>query len=170
MGIRLRRYGTRDSQREAAEVVPGVMALLGRLFRKGGSPPREHPLFGTLRYSKHDGWENEDFSLWDFKGIQLLIDAGTDGPSPRQEEAFRRFEAGRGELLPRCLRALDSVRESFEVPEGEFRVTGLSIPSLGPGRGGDLWTLWFDLEGDDHFMYGVQSDNDWETLAAFADD
>jgi len=37
-------------------------------------------------------------------------------------------------------------------------------------RNGHLWTLWFDLSGDDHFMYGIQTDDNWQTLTAFADD
>jgi hypothetical protein len=28
----------------------------------------------------------------------------------------------------------------------------------------------FDLSGDDHFMYGIQTDDNWHTLTAFADD
>lgn len=132
----------------------------------------EHAVFGTLQYSKHDGWENADFSLWGFDGVQLLIDGGPEGPSPVQEEAFQRFHAARADLLPRCLAAVDEVRAGFEVAKAEFKVTGLTIPSLAAdGEPHDrLWTLWFDLEGDEHFMYGVQSDDDWATIVGFADD
>lgn len=132
----------------------------------------EHPLFGALHYSKHDGWENADFSLWGFDGVQLLIDGGPEGPSPVQEEAFKRFEAARESLLPRCLAAVDEVRAGLEVAKAEFKVSGLTIPSLAAdGEPHDrLCTLWFDLEGDEHFMYGVQSDDDWTTVVAFADD
>lgn len=132
----------------------------------------EHPLFGALHYSKHDGWENVDFSLWGFDGVQLLIDGGPEGPSPVQEEAFRRFDAARADLLPRCLAAVDEVRAGFEVAKAEFKVSGLTIPLLeANGEPHDrLWTLWFDLEGDEHFMYGVQSDDEWATIVAFADD
>jgi len=147
------------------------MSLFDRLKGKP-APELEHPLFGTIRYSKHDGWENPELSLWGFDGVQLLIDAGLEGPSPVQEEEFRRFEATRADLLPRCLAAVDDVRAGFEVPKAEFRVSGLTIPSLiDRGEPHDrLWTLWFDLEGDDHFMFGVQTDDEWATIVAFADD
>lgn len=149
------------------------MSLLDRLKgKREPAPAVEHPLFGALRYSKQDGWENPDFSLWGFGGVQLLIDGGPDGPTETQEAAFRRFEASRAELLPRCVAAVDEVRASFEVPEGEFRVSGLTIPSLTDGGEPHetLWTLWLDLAGDDHFMYGVQTDDDWASMVAFADD
>ncbi len=93
----------------------------------------EHDLFGTIRYSKHDGWENPAFSLWGFDGVQLLIDGSPEGPSPVQEEAFRRIETARADLSPRCVAAVDEVREGFEVPKAEFRVSGLTIPSLVEG-------------------------------------
>lgn len=149
------------------------MSLLDRLKgKREPGPTVEHPVFGALRYSRHDGWENADFSLWGFSGVQLLIDGGPDGPTEVQEVAFRRFEASRSELLPRCVAAVDEVRAGFEVPEGKFRVSGLTIPPL--TSGGEphekLWTLWLDLEGDDHFMYGVQTDDEWATVVAFADD
>ena len=149
------------------------MSFLDRLKGKGeATPPLDHALFGTLRYSKHDGWENPDFSLWGFGGVQLLIDGGPEGPTGVQEAAFRRFEASRTELLPRSVAAVDEVRASFEVPSGEFKVSGLTIPALTDGGEPHerLWTLWLDLEGDDHFMYGVQTDDDWATIVAFADD
>jgi len=148
------------------------MGFLDRL--KGQREPAlaiEHPLFGTIRFSKHDGWENAAFSLWGFDGVQLLIDGGPEGPTAAQEEAFVRFEAMRADLLPRCVAAVDEVRVSFEVPKADFRVSGLTIPPLTDGQPHEkLWTLWFDLEGDEHFMYGVQSDDDWATVVAFADD
>ena len=149
------------------------MSLLDRLKgKRGPTPTIEHPLFGALRFSRHDGWENPGFTLWSFEGVQLLIDAGPEGPSPTQEEAFRRFESTRADLLPRCVAAVDEVRASFEATGGEFRVSGLTIPALAGGSEAHdrLWTLWLDLERDDHFMYGVQTDDDWETIVAFADD
>ena len=149
------------------------MSLFGRLRGKGNPPlTLEHVLFGTLRYSRHDGWENPDFDLWGFGDVQLLIDGGPEGPTDEQSAAFRRFEAARDDLLPRCVAAVDEVRASFEVPEAEFRVSGLTIPALtgGDEPGERLWTLWLDLAGDEHFMYGVQTEDDWATIVAFADD
>jgi hypothetical protein len=121
-------------------------------------------------FSRHDGWINKDFQLWGFTGIELLVDAGEEGPSRQQEEAFRRFEMQRDTLLPRCLAEVDKVRTDLGVVSSSFVISGLTIPSLKGEGSGRLWTLWFDLAGDDQFMYGVQTDDDWKTVIGFADD
>jgi len=140
------------------------------LFKR--QPPRrlQHTVFGKLVFSRHDGWINKDFELWGFKGIELLLQAGKDGPSAEQERAFRLFEGQRQRLLPRCLAEVDKVRAELGVSPSSFVITGITIPELSASPHGRLWTLWFDLAGDDHFMYGVQTDDEWLTLTGFADD
>jgi hypothetical protein len=147
------------------------VAFLRSLFKRR-TPPRflDHPSFGRISYSRHDAWRNRAFELWEYSNVDLLIDAPFAGPSSAQEEAFLRFRASRSTLLPRCLDAVAAVRRAMPLPAGELVVTGLSIPSLADVRGGKLWTLWFDCVGDEHFFYGVQSEDDWQTLAGFADD
>lgn len=139
-------------------------------FTKRPPLKREHPLFGELVYSRHDGWTNDQFSLWGFANVGLQVDAGPEGPSPLQEQAFQAFEKRRDDLLPRCLKELDGVRQELGAPPSEFAISALTIPSLQKGPQADLWTLWFDLTGDSHFMYGIQTDDAWETLVGFADD
>jgi hypothetical protein len=146
------------------------MSWLSSIFGGQSRPPLQHPLFGELHWSRTDGWVNDNFELWGYKGIQLLIDAPADGPSLQQENAFRAFVDQRETLLPRCIDEVDRVREELEVEASTFVITGLTIPSLATGKNPLLWTLWFDLKGDDHFMYGVQTDDAWVTLIGFADD
>jgi hypothetical protein len=65
------------------------------------------------------------------------------------------------------------VRRELEIASRRFVISGVTIPSFPsfqPVRNGHLWTLWFDLSGDDHFVYGIQTDDNWQTLTAFADD
>ena len=147
------------------------MAFLRSLFNRR-TPTRllDHPLFGRIFFSRHDAWQNPAFELWGYSNVELLIDAPFAGPTPAQEEAFIRFRESRSTLLPRCLDAVAAVRREMPLPAAEFAVTGLSIPSLADARGGKLWTLWFDCVGDEQFWYGVQSEDDWQTLAGFADD
>ena len=146
------------------------MSWFSSFFGRQSRPPLQHPLFGELRYSRSDGWINDRFELWGFKGIELLIAAGVDGPSPQQEAAFREFVEQRETLLPGCIAEVDRVRADMGVAPSTFVIRGLTIPSLAGGRAPFLWTLWFDLTGDDHFMYGVQTDDAWKTLIGFADD
>ena len=147
------------------------MRLLRSLFGRG-APERvsDHPLFGRIAFSRRDGWVNPAFELWGYTGVDLLVDAPPEGPTRAQEEAFVRFRDARPALLARCLDAVAAVRRGMDEPEGEFLVTGLSIPSLTDAQGGTLWTLWFDCVGDEHYWYGVQSDDDWRTVVGFADD
>ena len=140
------------------------------LFKRQPPLRVRHTLFGELVFSRHDGWINEEFELWGFKSVELLLDAREDGPSVEQERAFRRFEQQRETLLPRCLAEVDKVRAELAVPLSTFVISGLTIPPLSADPHEHLWTLWFDLVGDEHFMYGVQTDDDWTTLTGFADD
>src|SRR5262245_26830680 len=128
------------------------MSLFDRLFRRQPPVTLEHPLFGRLQYSKHDGWQNDSFALWGSNGVELLIEADLNGPTRKQEDAFVAMRDAQNELLARCLAEVEKVRKEIGVPEGCFRISGLSIPSLQDEPHGRLWTLWFDLEGDDHYM------------------
>jgi hypothetical protein len=143
---------------------------LSSLFKREPERRIQHPRFGELVFSRPDGWINNDFEFWGFKGIELLIDAGEGGPTREQEQAFRDFEVQQVALLPRCLAEVDKVRRELEVASSTFVISGLTIPSLGASEQDRLWTLWFDLDGDEHFMYGVQTDDNWATLIGFADD
>ena len=147
------------------------MSFLRRLF-KSNAPPLTllHSEFGQLQFSKHDGFINPSFQLWGYGPFQLIVDARKSGPSEAQGAAFRRFESARESLLPRCVAKLDALRVEMQLPPATFTVAGLTIPPLDSSPQGRLWTLWFDARGDDHFMYGIQSDDDWDSLCAFADD
>ncbi len=148
------------------------MSILRRLFGTASPPPElDHPLFGHLVYLERDGcWQNEHFDLWDASGVDLLVYCGPDGPTADQETAFRRFRDTGEVLLQGCLEALAGLRSEMGLPDSQLTVNGLTIPALDDSRDGKLWTLWFDAAGDDHFWYGVQSDDDWDTIHPFADD
>jgi hypothetical protein len=148
-----------------------MVPLRGLFVRK--AVVREHPLFGAIIFTPGRGWERKDFDFWGFRGVQLMIDAGPDGPNPAQEAAFRRLHDRQAQLLPQCLAEVASRRAETERPLGEAFLSTLSIPALGPdgpAATGDLWTIWFDYQGEEHWMYGVQSSDDWRTIAGFAED
>jgi hypothetical protein len=148
-----------------------MVPLRDRFVRK--TLVREHPLFGAISFTPGHGWERTDFTFWGFRGVQLLIDAGPDGPTTAQGTAFRRLHDQQAQLLPQCLAEVASRRAETERPPGDAFLSTLSIPALGsdgPALTGDLWTIWFDYEGEEHWMYGVQSSDDWRTFAGFAED
>src|SRR5262245_25883145 len=146
------------------------MDWLNHIFRRKPPLRLTHPLFGDITYSKTDGWINDACTRWECDGNKLLIRANENGPTRTQEEAFINFRDQQQDLLPRCLAEVDKVRRELEIASSAFVISGVAIPSFQPLPNGHLWTLWFDLSGDDHFMYGIQTDDNWLTLTAFADD
>jgi hypothetical protein len=146
------------------------MGILQRLFGGAAGLEVEHPVFGWLAWQRTDGWTNPRFALWGFEGVELIVDADEQGPTEAQVAAFRRFDARRESIWKQSLAEVERLRTRLGSARGAVRISGLTIPSLRPERAGNLWTLWLDLEGDDHFFYGVQTEDDWATLAGFADD
>jgi hypothetical protein len=137
------------------------------------APITEHPLFGPIAFTTGRGWERKDFEFWGFRDLHLMIDAGADGPTSEQENAFQRLRERRVELLPKCLDAVALRRAETERPSGAAVVSAISIPAMdtrGPGKTGQRWTIWFDYEDEEHWSYGVQSDDNWRTLWGFAED
>jgi len=148
------------------------MNLFKRVFGDREPPPTlDDSTFGRIVFLRRDAcWENTTFSFWGASDVQLLVDGGPDGPTEAQRFAFAELRDSRDALLPRCLDALSTLRSKMAMPEGELVVRGLTIPSLEPSSDGQLWTLWFDCVGEDHFWFGVQSDDEWKTIYPFADD
>ena len=147
------------------------MNIFQRIFgSRKPSPAVDHPIFGKITYSKHDGWLNPSFSAFGYSEIDLLIDAGPEGPIPEQLEAFANLTAKHDSILSESIKSLESMRKEMTLPAGRFLLSGITIPSYKPETQGKLWTLWFDCPEDSHYMFGVQSDDEWQTLHPFADD
>jgi hypothetical protein len=149
----------------------GIFLIVAAVRRTRKSPlTMEHSIFGTLTFSPHDGWMNPSFTAFGYTGIDLLIDAGPDGPTERQVTAFADLSIKQTSILRDALIRLQELRDEMELPPGTFRLSGITLPSYKDESQGMLWTLWFDCPEDDHFMFGVQSDDEWQTLHPFADD
>lgn len=147
------------------------MNLFQRIFGPKEPPPQlDHPLFGKLTYSRQDGWINSDFSVFGYSGIELLISAGPEGPTSQQVDTFQNFSMKHETILTQCMKLLQNLQEEMNVPRGDFVLSGITIPSYKAERNGMLWTLWFDCPEEEHFWFGVQSDDEWQTLHPFADD
>lgn len=102
-----------------------------------------------------------------------MIDAPAAGPTGIQEDAFRRFLERRDDLLPRIMTVIAKKRQETSGLAGNPGARAISVPSLGsggPAGTGNLWTIWFDYEAEDHWSYGVQTDDDWVSVRGFAED
>jgi hypothetical protein len=147
------------------------MNIFRQIFGFKQSPQSmQHQLFGNLTFSRHDGWINPSFSVFGYSGIELLIDAGPEGPNSDQVEAFNNLSRKHEMILSESVKRLQKTRGEMQLPPGTFVLSGITIPSYGAESHGKLWTLWFDCPEDEHFMFGVQSDDEWQTLHPFADD
>ena len=144
--------------------------FLKRLFG-GRKPPLTlvDPVFGSITYSKADGWSNDHFQGLGDHEAQLLIDAGSAGPSQKQRDAFRALVSREDNRLERAKGAVLKLRGEMNLPASDPWVSGVTIPTLGPEPRGSLWTVWYDSEQDDVFMFGIQT-QDWVEFSAFADD
>lgn len=148
--------------------------MLKRLFgTRSSARTIDHPLFGRIQHIPALGWENDRFRLWSYTGVLLMIDAPAAGPTGIQEDAFRRFLERRYDVHPRVMTAIAEKRQETTGLAGNPRARAISVPSLGssgPVRTGTLWTIWFDYEAEDHWTYGVQTDDDWVSVCGFAED
>lgn len=146
------------------------MSFLGRLFARKPRLEREHPRFGTLVFDGKDAWTAESITLWDQPGVSLVIDADASGPTPAQDAQFARLDAMGGAMLARCRAALTAYLDDPANPAPRFELEYLSIPALDGTPRGELWNLGFDLRGDGHYVYGIQSEDRWATLEPHRDD
>lgn len=145
------------------------MGLLG-WFRKRGVVELEHPDFGRLVHSERQrDWVNRDFTLWGASGLQLVIAGDRSGPTAAQVAAFHELRST-PDVLRRSLAALAEMPQPEGSSGSTFVLMGLSIPRLDDSESGRLWNLWFEKEGDDHYLFGVQSTDGWRTIRPYAED
>ena len=143
---------------------------LRELFKNQSPPTVDHADFGRLVFdARQQCWSRLDFQMWGYAGLQLVIDAPDSGPTARQVAEYRRISQAGDQLHYRCLAALQTVVPDSTGPP-QFMLSGLSIPRLDGSEVGELWNLWFDREGDGHYLFGVQTTDRWLTLEPYVGD
>ena len=137
------------------------------IFRKPPAPQPRDFCDISLSYSRVDNcWQQSDLEFWGFRSVDLTIDADEAGPSSEQASEYWRLVKAKDSLLPRLFAAL----QSQEAEPAHFVLVGVHIPRLDGSKAGELARFWFDRVGDDHFMYGVESTDRWQTMQAHRDD
>jgi len=140
------------------------------LFRRRPPLRLAHPELGELEFdARLQCWQRDGFEFWGRNDVTLVLDASPAGPTDAQVAEVRRLAAARDELLPRCLAALRPVADDIDI-DPQFVVEYLHVPSLDGTPRGELANLGFDLVGDEHYIYGVQTTDRWRTLQAHRDD
>jgi hypothetical protein len=123
--------------------------------------------FGAIATTSEGCWENRAFRFAGYEGVQLLVDGDESGPVQAQRHFFDELSARYAELEPRIRQALSAYREDHP-PQERFRLTAIYIP-LFRDQQSRTWRLWYNLEGEEHFTYGVEM-SDWDHIVPFAED
>ena len=142
------------------------MSFLSKIL--GERKPREiaDPDFGNLSQIR-DGWEGSDLKLWDSSGLQLLIDAGNEGPSENQLQFLRTLRHNGAAIRKRIEEAvIRYINENSTTTPVVLRLTSIYIPRVEPPF---MWRLWYDLEGEENCSYGAEI-TDSEEITPFAED
>ena len=142
------------------------MSLLRKLLEKEKARELQDQDFGPLRQIK-DRWEGQSLSLWGVSGIQILIDAGDDGPSVEQREFFRTLREQRPDIRGRVEEAVSArAAETTTVRPMALRLSSLYIPRIQPHF---TWRIWYDIQGEEHYWYGAEI-TDWDQIVPFTED
>src|SRR5207249_7801632 len=118
------------------------MSLIGKLFGKEEARKIADPDFGSLHRIK-DGWEGQSLSLWDVSALQILVDAGDEGPSVEQREFLRALRGQHATMRGRIEEAVAArAAETTKVQPIVLRLTSLYIPRIQPHF---TWRVWYDV-------------------------
>lgn len=152
-------------------LIGSLIAFVAALFlrrRAARSAPQAWLLGNTpLFYDERlRTWQHSGIEFWGLPQVEISITASDAGPSPEQVAEFGRLSRSKDLLLPRMLGAL----RTQEAEPAEFVLVGLHIPRLDHTPAGELGRFWFDRLGDDHFLYGVETTDRWQTLRSYRDD
>jgi hypothetical protein len=123
--------------------------------------------FGSISMTSENCWENRAFRFAGYEDVQLLVDGDEGGPTQAQRHFFDELSARYAELEPRIRQAMSAYQEDHPAEE-RFRLTAVYIPSF-RDQASRTWRLWYDLEGDEEFTYGVEM-GDWDRIVPFAED
>ncbi len=142
------------------------MSFLAKIL--GKQKPREmtDTEFGSLHQIR-DGWEGHEFSLWGSAGLQVLVDAGDEGPSEEQRQFLRTLQGERASIRGRVEEAVAThAAETTAVRPIVLRLTSFYIPKL---ERHFTWRVWYEVEGEEHWSFGAEV-RDWEEIVPFAED
>jgi len=125
----------------------------------------EDPDFGRITEGKAESWEGDGFQLWGGTSIQVMIDAGPEGPSAEQRSFVRSLRGDEG-IRVRIEQAVAMHAKATTNRMGALRLSGIYLPQS-PLR--KTWRVWFDMEGEEHYWYGAEVEES-QRIVPFAED
>jgi len=122
--------------------------------------------FGPIKEGKRGQWEGQHFQLWGYSSVQVLIDAGPDGPSMEHRSFVRSLQLEHAGIRSRIEEAVSlHARQTSQQP-GPLKMSSIYLPQK-PSE--QTWRVWYDLVGEEHFWYGAEISG-WQEIAPFTED
>jgi hypothetical protein len=131
----------------------------------------DDPFFGSLRYQRAGFWEGKKRLEPLGAEIEVLIDAGDEGPSEAHREFYRQVEARYGEIEPRIEKTLfDELRRWDDgAPAAgirdEFPLESMDVPRADASP--LEWELVYPSKTTGHYF--SVSMRDWEPVRVRVD-
>lgn len=142
------------------------MSLLSKVFGRQKPCEIADTDCGLLSQIR-DGWEGNNLSLWDSSEVQLLIDAGNEGPSDDQRRFLQSLRDQGSGIRERIEQAVTKhVNETSPIRPVVLRLTSIYIPRVETPF---TWRVWYNLDGEENCSYGAEI-TDGEEIVPFAED
>ena len=101
----------------------------------------EDPDFGRITEGKAESWEGDGFQLWGGTSIQVMIDAGPEGPSAEQRSFVRSLRGDEG-IRVRIERPLQCMPKRPQTEWGLFDFPASFYLNLRFARHGGSGSTW----------------------------
>lgn len=135
------------------------------LFGKPSRLSTDDPDFGRITEGRADSWAGDGFQLWGYNSIEVMIDAGPEGPSAEQRSFVRSLRADEG-IRARIEQAVAMHAKETAHKTGALRISSIYLPKSPLCQ---TWRVWFDMEGEEHYWYGAEVEG-WHRIVPFTED
>jgi hypothetical protein len=142
------------------------MGLLNSLFGKRPCRLLDDPDFGRIKEDKVGSWRSEDFQLWGYSSIQVMLDGSPEGPTCEQRSFIRTLCTDPEGIRDRIEQAIAQQAKETTNKPGPLKLTSLYLPKAPPGQ---MWRVWYGVEGEDHHWYGAEIEG-WQHIEPFTED
>src|SRR4029077_15596959 len=122
--------------------------------------------FGRIEERRPGSWERNDFQLWSYTSIQVMIDVGQDGPSQAQRAFVRSLREEGRELQARIEQAVSQRAGETISQVGQLKLSSIYIPQTPQEQ---IWRVWYDIVGEEHYWFGAEIKG-WDAVTAFVED
>jgi len=135
------------------------------LFGKASKRELEDSDFGRLTEETPRSWLGNAFQLWGSASIQIMIDAGKEGPSADQRSFVRSLRTNE-EVRARIEQTVAKQARDTTRKSAALHLTSIYFP---PSPSTQVWRLWFDMEGEEDYSFGAEIEG-LNRIIPFAED